>query len=455
MVLLVVALPLLIAPLVLTLFGRRAAGGVLLLFLLYTRLSDIGIGSGASSIDPNGLSSVAQAVLIGLTALIFASRTFAGRSRSLATQAGPWMAMGLYLAVLYASSIWAPDQSAATGQASSLLKNLLIVYAIAEIFDSPRSQRLAMWGLIVAGALMAGLTVLQAATQTYGNSYLGLAQAPVRQIVGADNSFRSSGPIGDPNFYALILAALVPIALIRVRDEKGMFLRVAALLTAILLFAAIVLTYSRGGLVTIAILIALYIPIARIRARSVCAAMLLLLPLLALVPGSYWGRIATLTQGDSAIASRAGSQEVALAIFEDHPFLGIGANNYTEAYFPYALRLNMPGAAENSHNLYLAVAAETGLLGLVAFSGSMFFVIRAAWKRRASSLRACDSLTEGLATSCVLSLCTYLVGVIFLPIAYPRYLWVLVGLALAVAAPTGEGHQRTSMTFAADLGEAA
>lgn len=409
----------------------------MLLFILYTRLSDLGLGSqGVQAVDPKGLSSITQGCLLALAALIFARRTRAGGARGRAAGAGPWMAMWLYLAVLYGSSVWATDEAAASGQAASLLKNLLIVYVIAEIFDTPRAQRLAIWSLLGAGVLMASLTMIQAATHTFENTYLGMAQAPVRQIVGMDNSFRSSGPIGDPNFYALILAVLVPLALLRIRDEQRPILRLVATATTVLLLGAIALTYSRGALVTLAIVVMLLVPMARVRARHLVLALVLLAPLATLAPAAYWQRIATLAQGDGAISSRAGSQQVALTLFDEHPLGGVGANNYTATYLPVALRLNVPGAAENPHNLYLAIAAETGLAGLLTFGGAMLLVLRAAWRRRQAAWQGGDRLSEGLATACVLALLTYLVGVVFLPIAYPRYLWVLVGLTLAVASPT-------------------
>jgi O-antigen ligase len=436
MLLLLVVLPLLLAPLILPLKGRSAAGAVVLLFILYTRLSDLGIDThGVSPVDPKGLSSISQICLLALTALVFVRRTREGGARSLGSQSGTWMAIGLYLSVLYASSVWAPDEGLAAGQAASLLKNLLIVYVIAELLNTTRAQRLAVWSLLAAGDLMSGLTILQDATHTFDNTYLGMAQAPIRQIVGMDSGFRSSGPIGDPNFYSLILAVLVPLALLRLRDERHPTLRLAALVTTVLLLGAIALTYSRGGLVTVIIPIVLLVPLAHIKPRHVVVTLLLALPFLPLVPGAYWQRIATLAQGDNSITSRAGSQDVALAMFTAHPLGGVGADNYTVTYRLISMQLNVPDAAENPHNLYLAIAAETGLAGFLTFTGAMMMVLRGLWRRRAEAMLRDDRVVEGLATSCLLALATYLIGVVFLPIAYPRYLWVLVGLALAITIP--------------------
>jgi O-antigen ligase len=81
------------------------------------------------------------------------------------------------------------------------------------------------------------------------------------------------------------------------------------------------------------------------------------------------------------------------------------------------------------------VAAETGLAGLVPFVGAMLLILYNAWRRRGIALRLGDKEGEGLATACVLALLTYLIGIAFLPLAYPRYLWILAGLTMAVALP--------------------
>jgi O-antigen ligase len=180
----------------------------------------------------------------------------------------------------------------------------------------------------------------------------------------------------------------------------------------------------------------LFAVFAGVRPAHLALAALVALPLVFLVPTTYRDRIATLRQGDNSISRRVASQDVAVEMFVDHPFGGIGANNYSVAYLRYGLRINEPGAAEAPHNLYLAIAAETGLLGLAAFLATLALVLRAAWRRRQAALHRGDRFAEGLATSSILALLTYLVGVAFLPIAYPRYLWMFVGLALALPAPS-------------------
>lgn len=423
-------------PLAFAVVRWPVVGGAVMLFLLYTRISDVGIGQ-------HGLPSIAQPYVFVLAALTFYRRTREGASRSLSAHAGLWSAVALYAAVLFLSSIWAVDAPAAIKQATDLLKNMLIAYIIAETFDTPAALRIGVWSLIVAGTLLAGLSVFQAATHTYGNTYWGLAQAPVGGITVGSSDHRSAGPIGDPNFYGLILVAIVPLALMRLRNERRGLLRLAAGVSVLLMVMGLVLTYSRGDILTLGVGLVAFAVLTRVRLTHIAMTLIVAVPLaMAFVPSSYWQRLSYLAavtsqtpgvQSDASLHKRAAAGEVALAIFADHPFLGVGASNYSAVYFPYARQLNVPDAASYSHDIYLQVAAETGLLGLVPYLAALFLALRAAWRGRRAARRARDPLWESLSTSCLLALITYLFGVAFLPGTYPRYLWLLVGLAMAAA----------------------
>jgi O-antigen ligase len=181
--------------------------------------------------------------------------------------------------------------------------------------------------------------------------------------------------------------------------------------------------------------LACLVVIMKISVRQILASGLVLLLFLVLTPAHYWQRVGNVLEGEHSIQGHVASQQVALAIFADHPVLGVGADNYNATYFPYALQLHAVDAASHVHDLYLATVAETGLCGLVAFGAALASVLRRSWQRRTQARRAFDRLGDGLATASFLALATYLVGSLFLPNAYPRYLWILVGLALTISLP--------------------
>src|SRR5436305_9969755 len=284
--------------------GQLMAAGALLVAYLYADISDIGIRD-------HGWPSLAQPLVLLFAAIVFARGTRAGGSRSLRRAKWFWSAAAVYVAVLLASAIWAADGAAAAHQASDVAKDLLIVYVIAELFDRPAGQRLATWALVGAGAGLASISILQALTHTWGDSYLGLARADVRQLVGSANGYRSAGPTRDPNFYGLRLAAVVPLALMRFVDERRRILRAAALVAALLLVAGVGLTYSRGALIALVLSTAALVIVLRIPVRKVLAGGAVLLTLAAVSPSHYLQRVANIGQVDHSFAGHVGSQSVA------------------------------------------------------------------------------------------------------------------------------------------------
>ena len=64
-----------------------------------------------------------------------------------------------------------------------------------------------------------------------------------------------------------------------------------------------------------------------------------------------------------ALIERQAHWQAALNMLTDHPWTGVGFSNYQPLYEQYRL-LNWPMPLGHAHNIYLNVAAETGLIGL-------------------------------------------------------------------------------------------
>lgn len=69
---------------------------------------------------------------------------------------------------------------------------------------------------------------------------------------------------------------------------------------------------------------------------------------------------------------------IALQIFQSHPLLGIGPDNFRRTYGAY---LGMPGSGTEIHanNVYIEWLADTGLVGLLAFLFMSMILARLAW----------------------------------------------------------------------------
>jgi len=73
-----------------------------------------------------------------------------------------------------------------------------------------------------------------------------------------------------------------------------------------------------------------------------------------------------ITDENYAVLERLAHWQAALAMAEDHPWLGVGFGNYEPAYADYAL-INWPYPLGHAHNYYLNLLAETGIIGLLTY----------------------------------------------------------------------------------------
>ncbi len=73
-----------------------------------------------------------------------------------------------------------------------------------------------------------------------------------------------------------------------------------------------------------------------------------------------------ITDANFAVLERMAHWQSALAMWTDHPWLGVGIGNYEPVYPRYALPL-WPLPLGHAHNYYLNIGAEAGILGFVAY----------------------------------------------------------------------------------------
>src|SRR5207248_1652524 len=111
---------------------------------------------------------------------------------------------------------------------------------------------------------------------------------------------------------------------------------------------------------------------------------------------------------------------------------GVGKDNYRRLYPEYARRVDpsLPQTPVPTHNTPAQIAAETGILGLLAFMAVMLVAVLGLRKAKHSfaggGLRHQAMLLEAVEVA----IYGYLVTSLFLhDTIYQRYLWLLIGLA--------------------------
>lgn len=191
---------------------------------------------------------------------------------------------------------------------------------------------------------------------------------------------RVSSTVGDPNYFALALIVLIGL-LLHFRRTLGLSRRYE--LIAWLGIITVPFTFSRGGLVALAILfIALVIQRPRFRG----AVAMLTVPLLATVAIAYavvdpvtrfvdslFGRFAAIFQADASLASRFKYQELGFSAAIDAGILGLGPggfNNLALQFYDPTRPLDLQSQVLNTYLEVYLVGGLSAFLGLSLMFGA-------------------------------------------------------------------------------------
>lgn len=422
------------------LLARPGLGLVLLALFVYLNLSQV-------LVREHGLPSLLQLLVLPIALAAFRGEG-ARRFREL-----PRLPLFLLLAawsiVLLVSSLAAWDREIADDRIVESVKAWVIFALIAALASTPRRLRQGAWTIVAAGALLGGLGAFQALTGDHHRQFWGFARIKDAHIWGDVFEKRIAGPLGDPNFFAQILIVLVPVGLTLAAEARGLRARLLALGATALILGGAVLTYSRGGALALGCVLLLFLASHRVRPRYLGLGALVLLLLLLVAPSEFVRRLGTIGEilpggeevidPDSSFAERKLYALTAWAMFLDQPVLGVGAGNYTVHFDRYAdvvgfsaRDYEQPGEVHYPHNLYLEIAAETGLAGLAVFAGVIAAAFLALRRARRVLLARGDRVSADFARAFEIALVGYLVSSVFLHGHFQRYLWLLFGFAAAL-----------------------
>lgn len=366
----------------------------------------------------------------------------------------PFVLMTAYIAVLLLSAVLSRDFSLSYERILSyLIEGYVLYFLFLNTIWTPETLKKVIWAVILAGAFVGTLSIVQEVTGDFDNEFFGLAQTKDDELtVGAEDFFgtketarRLAGPIGSKNRYAQIMVVLLPLAIMQIFASRRMLYKYIAAATLIPIVAGTLLTYSRGaGLTLVAILIALMILRILPIWKTILFGALAYLLILMFLPGFAY-RFASVVdvaalfgdnvdEADGAIRGRATVNLVGIQIMLQNPILGVGPGQsplYTrkignEIGFRYL------ETDRRLHNMYLEEAADTGLIGLTVFLSIVGVTLkqlndaRLKWREKRPEYYY-------IAVGLILAIFAYLAMAVFLHLSYVRYYWFLLALAGAGA----------------------
>lgn len=410
-------------------------GLLVLVFLIYTRVSDI-------LVHNYDLPSVAQLYI----ALLFGA--ILGRWVLYREVPQGWLKSGvlisIYGLICFISLVFASDMSRAYDALIVLFKDAIIMVLVVILLQNGASFRRIIWILMGIGIFLGTISCFQFLTGTFTNSYWGFASARVMEITGTTSDYRIGGPVSDANYFAQIMVVIIPLALERFFHAHRKLHRFVALWALAVSTLTVIFTYSRGGFVALAFVVALFFFIYPPRFFQVPILIVSMVVMVFFLPEQYLDRILSLNQlfpqsgalrtNDLSLRDRTTVNLVAFEMLRSNPLLGVGLSNFQTDYDKYAASIGKAIGLTNAsaHNLYLEVAAETGILGLASFMALIVSVVSMGWRIRKKFLEANLFDYAGMTTAFSIGLLGYLVGAMFIHGAYPRYFYLLIGIGFAL-----------------------
>ena len=304
----------------------------------------------------------------------------------------------------------------------------LLAVAIAVSVDYPRRTSWLAW-TIAAAATLAGLYAVQQA----------LGRDPV-QWVDFDPRIRPFSTFGNADFYGQFLAVVaIACAAVLVFARQRLWLVGAVALLAVFNVALMLVVQTRGsflGIVAGAVVIApLWLRraglsrrvLVRFASAIAVAAVAFVVMLVATPLGS---RLLDIGRG-IGLRDRVLLYQSAFQMFLDHPFLGVGFENFAVAYPRYQQAEWFAIAGLNTtntsaHDWVLHVGATTGIVGLLANLALLAAFTIHAWRR------ARDPDAAGVLVALAAIAAFYGSGLVLPGAQSIQWIpWICVGVALA------------------------
>jgi probable O-glycosylation ligase (exosortase A-associated) len=302
----------------------------------------------------------------------------------------------------------------------------IMTVAVAWLTREARDFGLASRLIVIAGVVIALVALYNKANG------IGLVEG-TRVTIGRD--IRSN--LGDPNDLALVLMFPMAFAVsLLLTPRVGLLSRVIGVIGVPLLFSAVIATQSRGGLLGIMGVFAVY-GYRRIKSKTLFFAIgaVAMLALLALAGISDRASGGAAEEGiDESAMGRIYAWQAAFGMALAHPLTGVGIDNFYHNYFFYSPHWD--GRNHAVHSLWFGVMAETGFLGLIVFIAMVTALLRTALR----SLRRVESCGEpsapavhAAAQAVLAGLVATLVSGTFLTQGFNWPIYILAALIVAIA----------------------
>ena len=336
--------------------------------------------------------------------------------------------LGVLAALTIPFSLW-PGGSLAV--LTDFGKTAAIFVLLSHVVTTMARLRLAAW-LLTWMAIGLGVFAL----------YNFMTGAMIDQGTNQDRLVGNEGALTkNPNDLALMVNLLLPLTVGLFLASKEAWQRVVLFSAVGVEAATVVLTYSRGGAVTLAVIVLAYLwKLRRQSERSfIYVGLLAAVLALPLLPSSYFDRMSTITNVE---ADRTGSAQerisdmiIAGKTILANPIIGAGMG------MNMLVMREARGGWLGVHNVYLEHALDLGLIGLGIFLVLLWSCLRVVTDiQHTASSPDLVCFAQGLQVS----LMAYATAAMFHPVSYQYYFYYIAGLAIGARTIASAAREHAS-----------
>ncbi len=382
---------------------RRLAFAALVLLCLTFGLGDIAAVSPITSVLLNAVHALLLAtIVLALVARIatrsgnfdrgVASRRWPSYARELSQSVAVWL-----LVLVASAGLAATHRLDALAALDRPATGALLVWTVYELCGARGrwlrvAQAFTLGGLFVAASALAEATGFPVFTDVLGALRDG--PIPIGDVP------RVAATLSHPNEAAMLLELTLPLAIAWCWSAPRRW-RAPPLFAAAALLLALVLTFSRAGIVValgeLVVLGALYWyardgPAPRLSTNGTARWRLLSLGGLALVvplalgwasiadPGLGRRLMAGVDESSAIQPARTEFWSVAISMFRSRPLLGIGPDNFRWQFVDYS-GVPQDNLGIHAHDQYLEALADTGVAGALSLAWVFVVSVRLALRR--------------------------------------------------------------------------
>ncbi|MFC1668292.1 O-antigen ligase family protein [Chlamydiota bacterium] len=279
-------------------------------------------------------------------------------------------------------------------------KIVLFFYIASMIVTDMKKMRVMMWIPVICFGILAIRGNYQYFFEGYHNiEGPGLGGATYR----------------DNNTFAMLFVLAIPYCFYLPFVEKKLYIKIALWAMVPVMIHAVILTYSRGGFLGMAMVLAISALLTRKKWVGIFLGTLMLLAVLRLWGVESHERIGTVfvdpEERDASTKGRIEAWKAGYKMMMAHPLTGVGLNNFERVAKYY----NPHSAARVAHNTYLQIGGEAGI---IAFAALIILVVISVYDMYKIHLKTrkipeSDSIFN-YSTILFISMCGYIVCSMFL-----------------------------------------